>query len=84
MNDPFLEKYGLWAVFFGWLISISIALLYRQALPIDETRYLSVAWEMWMRGDFLVPHINGDPYAHKPPLLFWIINSSWFVFGVGE
>ncbi len=84
MNDSFLEKYGLWAVLIFWLISISIALLYRQALPIDETRYLSVAWEMWMRGDFLVPHINGEPYAHKPPLLFWIINSSWFVFGVSE
>jgi len=84
MNDPFFENYGLWTVFFGWLISISIALLYRQSLPIDETRYLSVAWEMWMRSDFLVPHINGEPYAHKPPLLFWIINASWFIFGVSE
>ncbi len=84
MKDPLLEKYGLWAVFVGWSISILIALLYRQTLPIDETRYLSVAWEMWMRGDFLVPHINGEPYAHKPPLLFWIINSSWLVLGVSE
>ena len=38
-------------------------------LPIDETRYLTVAWEMRRTGEFLVPHLNGLPYAHKPPLI---------------
>jgi len=53
-------------------------------LPVDETRYLAVAWEMWNNGNFLVPHLNGDPYSHKPPLLFWLINLGWAVFGVNE
>ncbi len=39
---------------------------------------------MWLRGDFLVPHINGEPYSHKPPLLFWLIHAGWAVFGVNE
>lgn len=52
------------------------------ALPIDETRYLAVAWEMRQSGDFLVPHLNGATYAHKPPLLFWLINAGWLVTGV--
>jgi hypothetical protein len=46
----------------------------RPLWPVDETRYASVAWEMWLRGDFLVPYINGEPYSHKPPLLFWLIH----------
>ncbi|TKB27181.1 glycosyltransferase family 39 protein [Desulfopila sp. IMCC35006] len=56
----------------------------RPLIPIDETRYLSVAWEMWHSNDFLVPHINGHPYSHKPPLLFWLIHVSWLLFGVSE
>ncbi len=39
---------------------------------------------MWLRGDFLVPYINGEPYSHKPPLLFWLIQLGWAVFGVSE
>ncbi|MGR9072111.1 MAG: ArnT family glycosyltransferase [Gammaproteobacteria bacterium] len=53
-------------------------------MPIDETRYVAVAWEMWARGDFLVPYLNGEPYSHKPPLLFWLMHLGWLVFGVND
>lgn len=59
-----------------------LAALTRFPLPIDETRYLTVAWEMWQRGDFLVPHLNGETYSHKPPLLFWLFHAGWKLFGV--
>lgn len=65
-----------------WLALLVVALLCRPPLPIDETRYLSVAWEMWQSHQFLVPHINGLPYSHKPPLLFWLIQAGWGIFGV--
>lgn len=39
--------------------------------PPDEPRYAQVAREMRDRGDFLTPHVNGQPYYEKPPLLFW-------------
>ncbi len=68
----------------AWLLLLFTALLSRHVLPVDETRYLAVAWEMWQRGDLLVPHLNGEPYHHKPPLLFWLINLSWQLFGVSE
>jgi 4-amino-4-deoxy-L-arabinose transferase-like glycosyltransferase len=58
--------------------------LLRPLLPIDETRYSAVAWEMWMRGEFLVPHLNGKPYHHKPPLLFWLMHAGWWMFGVND
>jgi 4-amino-4-deoxy-L-arabinose transferase-like glycosyltransferase len=60
------------------------ALASRTAMPVDETRYLAVAWEMWQRGDFLVPFRNGAAYSHKPPLLFWLFHLGWAVFGVND
>jgi len=68
----------------AWLGLFLISVWSRPALPVDETRYLSVAWEMWLNGDYLVPHRNGEPYHHKPPLMFWLINLSWWVFGVSD
>lgn len=39
--------------------------------PADEPRFGQVAREMMAGGDYLVPHVNGQPYLEKPPLLFW-------------
>ena len=49
------------------------------AFPVDETRYLTVAWEMH-HGSWILPTLNGEPYSHKPPLLFWLINLVWLAF----
>jgi len=76
------EILPVWAI--CWLIAVASAVVLRPPLPVDETRYLAVAWEMWLRGDFLVPHLNGEPYHHKPPLLFWLMTAGWSVFGVND
>ena len=72
----------------GWLplyvLLVVVALIARPLMPIDETRYLGVAWEMWQSGSWIVPLLNGEPYSHKPPLLFWLIHAGWAVFGVNE
>lgn len=68
----------------AWFVVTVVALLTRPLLPVDETRYASVAWEMWSRGDFLVPSLNGEPYSHKPPLYFWLVQGGWWLFGVHE
>ncbi len=75
-------RWGLLLIY--WLLLVVAALWLRPLIPVDETRYLSVAWEMWRNGDFLVPHLNGETYAHKPPLLFWLMQAGWWVFGVNE
>jgi 4-amino-4-deoxy-L-arabinose transferase-like glycosyltransferase len=59
-------------------------LLVRPALPIDETRYLGAAWEMWWRDSIAVPYLNGRYYDGKPPLLFWLMHLGWWLFGVNE
>ncbi len=63
------------------VVLVTCCLISRPPLPPDETRYLTVAWEMKERGDYLVPHLNGETYAHKPPLLFWLMNVAWLLFG---
>jgi 4-amino-4-deoxy-L-arabinose transferase-like glycosyltransferase len=67
-----------------WAVGVAGGLAARPAWPIDETRYLAVAWEMWQGGDLLVPHLNGVPYSDKPPLLFWLVAAGWRLFGVSE
>src|SRR5690606_39680109 len=39
---------------------------------------------LFNHGHWLVPYINGEPYSEKAPLLFWLIQSGWFVFGVND
>ena len=68
----------------GWFALAVAALFLRPLWPVDETRYVAVAWEMWQRGDFWVPYLNDAPYSHKPPLLFWLMQAGWALFGVNE
>ncbi|HEY8094928.1 MAG TPA: glycosyltransferase family 39 protein, partial [Methylobacter sp.] len=53
----------LW-VFLLWGVLTAASLYIRPLFPIDETRYAAVAWEMWLREDFLVPYLNGETYSH--------------------
>ncbi|HEX7124152.1 MAG TPA: glycosyltransferase family 39 protein [Thermodesulfobacteriota bacterium] len=64
--------------------SAGVGIAARPLMPVDETRVLSVAWEMRVRRDYLVPHLNGLPYSHKPPALYWAIDAVWALAGVGE
>lgn len=79
-----MTSLGSWIWVILWGILVGVALAVRPLLPIDETRYLSVAWEMWRRNDWLVPYLNGSPYTDKPPLLFWGMLLGWRAFGVNQ
>ena len=67
-----------------WAVVALLAIFSHGPMPLYSTRTLAVAWEMWNHGQWLVPHINGQPYSEKAPLLFWLINAGWFVFGVSD
>ena len=49
----------------------------------DEPRYTEVAREMVVLGDYIVPHLNGEIYAEKPPLFFWLTAGFWKL-GAGD
>ena len=67
-----------------WALVALLAIFSHGPMPLYSTRTLAVAWEMWTHGHWLVPHINGEPYSEKAPLLFWLIHAGWFVFGVND
>jgi 4-amino-4-deoxy-L-arabinose transferase-like glycosyltransferase len=50
----------------------------------DEPRNAGCAAEMLQRGDWIVPVFNDKLRVHKPVLLYWLIMSSYTVFGVNE
>ncbi|RPI10997.1 MAG: glycosyltransferase family 39 protein [Acidobacteriales bacterium] len=39
----------------------------------DEPRYASIGREMARSGDWVTPHLWGQPWFEKPPLLYWMI-----------
>jgi 4-amino-4-deoxy-L-arabinose transferase-like glycosyltransferase len=65
-----------------WFLILLPVALFLPALPIDETRYLSVAWELRNSPSWLLLHLNGELYSHKGPLLFWLINIAWTAAGL--
>ncbi len=50
----------------------------------DEARFAYVAEEMRTTGSWLVPHRHGEIYAHKPPLMFWLIAAGSTLTGDSE
>jgi len=46
----------------------------------DEPRYAEVSREMVNRGDWVLMHRNGHLYTDKPPLFFWAIAISSFLW----
>lgn len=46
----------------------------------DEPRYAQVAREMVDGGDWVLMHVNGKTYEDKPPLFFWFIAFSSFLW----
>jgi len=39
----------------------------------DEPRYAGIATEMWNKGEYFLPILNGEAYYNKPPGYFWLI-----------
>jgi 4-amino-4-deoxy-L-arabinose transferase-like glycosyltransferase len=48
----------------------------------DEGRYAEIPREMLIRGEWVVPYLQSEPYLDKPPLLYWFVQISYRVFGV--
>jgi 4-amino-4-deoxy-L-arabinose transferase-like glycosyltransferase len=55
-----------------WLLFVALPIGNRGLWAPDEPRYLQVAWEMARNQSYLIPIMNGEIYAEKPPLFFWL------------
>jgi 4-amino-4-deoxy-L-arabinose transferase-like glycosyltransferase len=63
-----------------FVLLLTLAALRPLALP-DEGRYGEVGRWMAVSGDWLAPRLNGLPFFHKPPLLYWLEAASVTLFG---
>jgi 4-amino-4-deoxy-L-arabinose transferase-like glycosyltransferase len=77
-----LGDLSLWPIAI-WAVLVASALAARPPLAPDESRILSIAWRMWADGAWL-PFKFGDQSRSLPPLLFWLIEAGWAVFGVSQ
>jgi 4-amino-4-deoxy-L-arabinose transferase-like glycosyltransferase len=72
----------------AWLLFLPAIVLYPCTgfflFEPDEGRYAQIPFEMLMRGEWIVPYLQGEPYLDKPPLLYWLIMISYSVFGVHD
>ena len=50
----------------------------------DEGRYVEIAREMHVHGNYLTPRLNGVKYFEKPPLFYWFETLLIKLFGLSE
>ena len=50
----------------------------------DEPRNAGCAVEMLQREGWVTPYFNGELRTHKPVLLYWLMMSAYWAFGVNE
>ena len=63
-----------------WGVLLLLAAWRPLALP-DEGRYGEIGRWMLVSGDWLTPRLNGIPFFHKPPYLYWLEAISVSIFG---
>ena len=56
----------------------------RAVLDVDEALYVHAAQGMLARHDWVAPYVNGVRFLDKPPLLYWILASTYRVLGATE
>lgn len=50
----------------------------------DEPRFAEASREMLERGDFIVPYFNDETRFDKPPLIYWLQDGAYKLFGENE
>ncbi len=50
---------------------------------VDEARNATAAFEMYQRGDWIVPTYNGALRVDKPPLHYYVMRGGYALFGKG-
>ena len=75
--------FGFWIVLLAALV-LFFARIRSPLLEPDEARYAEIPRQMLTQGSWIVPVLHGQPYVHKPPLLYWLVMASYSIFGVED
>jgi 4-amino-4-deoxy-L-arabinose transferase-like glycosyltransferase len=79
-----MSSRGLLLLFFGFLALYAAG---DWALPLidrDEPRFAEASREMLQRGDFIVPYFDNRTRFDKPPLIYWLQDGAYKLFGENE
>lgn len=71
----------LWLLLLAGLVLFGAGLGLRDPWPADEPRFALIARDMLRSGQWLIPHIGGEPYSDKPPLFMWLTAGLYAVTG---
>jgi dolichol-phosphate mannosyltransferase len=73
---------------FGLVLLIAAVLflsrLHGPLLEPDEARYAEIPRQMLRESRWGTPILHGQPYYHKPPLLYWLVMAGYAGFGVHD
>lgn len=75
------RKYPIYCVMVFVTLCIAPVLMMRDFTPANELRYLSIADEAIAQGHVFAFTNQGETYADKPPLYFWILMLCRLIFG---
>jgi 4-amino-4-deoxy-L-arabinose transferase-like glycosyltransferase len=76
-------RHQAWIVFTAAVVmftNLGVTRLWDQ----DEAFFARTAVEMHQRHEWIVPYFNGELFAHKPPLMFWLMRVGFSLFSVTE
>lgn len=77
-----LSRRAVEAAVFVAAVTVLITPFRRDLFVGDETKYAQVIREMRASGGFFLPTLGGQPFTHKPPIHFWLIDLLTFPLGV--
>lgn len=77
LTSPWMLLPALWLGFF-WLLGDSA--LY----DLDEGAFTAATREMFERGNFVAPYLNGEPRYDKPILIYWLQAATVLPLGFTE
>lgn len=81
----FIKKHSDLFIFLGLLLICYFVFFFNignyALMDVDETRYVSMARDMFHSKDFLTLYLNGEYFFEKPPLYFWGECLSFAIFG---
>jgi 4-amino-4-deoxy-L-arabinose transferase-like glycosyltransferase len=80
MSDPLQRRDILLILGLGTLV-MGAGLGLRNPWPADEPVFTLIARDMLATGNWLIPMVGGDYFQDKPPLLFWLQATGFWLTG---
>lgn len=80
-DSPHTERVVLLAL---WVLLTLWVRPWTGDLRSDPLTYACIAKDMVANNNWFSPALEGNPYLNKPPLYFWLVASSFKIFGVSS